>query len=405
MSPPKALEGYRVLDLADEKGVYGTKLLADLGADVIRVEPPGGDRTRDIGPFWHEAPHRERSLFFWYMNTSKRGITLDITKKDGQELFRKLAKTADVVVETFPVGYLSTLDLGFEVLSKVSNKLVLASVTGFGQTGPYKDFKSEEMIAMGMGGVMHSSGVPDRPPIRSNIPAISYLASMHAAQGILMALRARTRTGKGQHVDISMQESAATTLCEFGVNSYTGPAHRYITRWYGIDRTGTVPFGNYPCKDGYVSLIITRPAHWTTFVQWCHEVSGNTEILDEKYEGDRRQFVDVLRPIFIDFAKRLTKAELYAEARKRHLTFVPVSTVPEVASHAQLEARKYFTEIEHEEIGEKVRYPGAPYKLFETPWAATHRAPLIGEHNEEVYCKELGLSKKDLAAFKEAGVV
>ncbi len=405
MATPQALEGYRVLDLADEKAVYCGKLLADLGADVIKVEPPGGDRTRGMGPFWRGAPHPDRSLFFWYMNTSKRGITLDVTKRDGQELFRRLARSADVVVESAPPGWMDGLGIGFEALRAVNPRLVFASVTGFGQSGPYRDFRADEMIAMAMGGVMHSSGPPERPPVRSRIPAIGYLASMHAAQGVLMALRARRRTARGQHVDISMQESAATTLCEFGVNSYTGPMKFSITRWYGHDRTGTVPFGNYPCKDGYVSLIITRPAHWTTFIQWCAEVTGNTEILDEKYEGDRRPHVAALRPIFIDFAKRFTKAALYAEGQRRHLTFVPVNTIAEVAAHAQLAARGYFAEVRHKELGATVRYPGAPYQLSASPWRIGRRPPLVGEHNAEVYGKELGLAPPEIAAMRTAGVV
>lgn len=405
MSSAQALSGYRILDLADERGVYCGKLLADLGADVIKVEPPGGDRTRDLGPYYQGAPHRERSLFFWYMNTSKRGITLDITKRDGQDLFKRLAKRADAVIETFQPGYLASLGLGYERLKEANPGIVFTSITGFGQSGPYRDFKSDEMIAMAMGGMMHSNGLPERPPVRSRVPVLSYLASMHGAQGTLMALRARKRTGRGQHVDVSMQESAATTLCEFGVNSYTGPNRFYITRWYGGDRTGTVPFGNYPCKDGYVSLIITRPAHWTTFIQWCAEVTGNTQILDEKYEGDRRQYVAELRPIFIEFAKRFTKAELYAEGQKRHLTFVPVNTIPEVAKHRQLQARGFFVEVRHPEVGATVRYPGAPYQMRGSPWAIRRRAPLIGEHNEEVYGKELGLSKDELAAYQAAGVI
>ncbi|MBI3744391.1 MAG: CoA transferase [Chloroflexi bacterium] len=402
---PKALEGYRVLDLADERGSYCGKLLADLVADVIKVEPPSGNHARDLGPFWHGTPHRERSLVCWFLNTSKRGITLDIEHHDGRDLFRRLAKTADAVIETFQPGHLDSLGLGFDDLRKVNEKVVLTSITGFGQTGPYKDFKSDEMIAMAMGGVMHSNGVPVRPPVRSRMPLMSYLSSMHAAQGTLMALRARKRTGKGQHVDISMQETASTMLCEFGVNSYLGPNKFYLQRWYGGDRPRSIPFGNYPCKDGYVSLIITRPAHWTQFVQWCSEVTGNTEILDEKYEGDRGQHIPVLRPIIEDFSKRFTKAELYAEGQKRHLTFVQVSTTKEVAEHKQLEARHYWQDIEHPELGAKVRYPGAPYMMTSSPSRIRRRPPLLGEHNEEVYCKESGLTKADLAALQEARVV
>ncbi len=401
----KALQGIRVLDCTDGYTAYCAKLLGDLGADVLKVERLGGGKARGVGPFLHGKPGPERSLSFKYLNTSKRGITLDVAKKDGQELFRRLAVSRDVVVEDFAPGYLDKMGLGFEALSAVEPKLVVVSITGFGQSGPYKDFKSDEMIAMAMGGLMHSSGLPHRPPVRSLAPVVTYLASMHAAQGVLMALRVRSRTGTGQHVDISLQETAATTLTDFGVNSYTGWRHQYLTRWYGGDRSKSLPFGNYPAKDGFVSLIITRPAHWTAFVQWFVEVTGNGDILDEKYEGDRTQFAKTLRPMLEDFTRRFTKKEFYAEARKRHLTFVPVSTMREVAEHAQLEARGYFAGVEHAELKESFRYPGAPYQLKKTPWGISRRAPLVGEDNDEVYGKELGLGEKELAALKGAGVI
>ena len=213
-----ALSGRRVLELADEKGVYCGKLLADMGADVIKVEPPGGDATRNLPPFWEDRPDPDGSLFFLYMNTSKRGVTLDITRPEGQDLFKQLARTADLIVETFPPGHLDALGLGYDTLKEDNPRLVFTSITGFGQTGPYREFASADIVASALGGAMYVTGEADDPPVTLAGSQAHVMASTYAAVSSMIALHHATRSGEGQHVDISVEETTAsvTHICGVG---------------------------------------------------------------------------------------------------------------------------------------------------------------------------------------------
>jgi crotonobetainyl-CoA:carnitine CoA-transferase CaiB-like acyl-CoA transferase len=204
------LSPYRVLDLTDEKGLLCGKLLGDLGADVIKIERPGGDPARHIGPFYHDEVDPEKSLFWFAFNSSKRGITLDIESPDGQDIFKRLVKGADFVIESFPPGYMDNLGLGYKALEALNPAVIMVSITPFGQTGPYKDFKTSDIAAWAMGGQMYLLGEEDRPPIRISHHSQAYLhASCEAAVGATLALSYRTMTGKGQQVDVSVQASVA----------------------------------------------------------------------------------------------------------------------------------------------------------------------------------------------------
>ncbi len=199
------LSPYRVLDLTDEKGLFCGKMLGDLGADVIKVEKPGGDSARKIGPFYQDDPNPEKSLFWFAFNTSKRGITLDIEKPEGQEIFRKLIESTDVVVESFPPGYMDKLGFGYSELGKINPGLVMVSITPFGQTGPYRDYRTSDIVAWALGGYLYDFGDDDRPPIRISHHSHAYLhAASEAATGAVMALYYREITGEGQHVDVSI---------------------------------------------------------------------------------------------------------------------------------------------------------------------------------------------------------
>ncbi|MBM4307164.1 MAG: CoA transferase, partial [Deltaproteobacteria bacterium] len=206
------LEGIRIIDLADEKASFCTKLLADMGACVIKVERPGGDLSRKIGPFLGNFPHPERSLFFLYHNTNKLGITLNLEHPEGKGIFRRLVDRADVLVESYLPGYLKELGLGFEILSRTNPKLILVSVTGFGQEGPRSQYKSCDIVSSAFGGQMYVSGSPSTPPLKPFGEQSYYAASLFAAIGILLALRKRNRSGEGEHIDISLQEAVVSTL-------------------------------------------------------------------------------------------------------------------------------------------------------------------------------------------------
>jgi crotonobetainyl-CoA:carnitine CoA-transferase CaiB-like acyl-CoA transferase len=266
----------RVLDLSDEKGSFCSKLLADMGAYVIKVEKPGGNSSRMIGPFWGDSPHPERSLSFFYNNTNKFGITLNLECDAGRKLFAQLISKTDVVVESFTPGYLDTLGLGFDFLSEMNPRLIMASITGFGQTGPRKDFKSCDLVASAFGGQISISGSPSLPPIKP-FGEQSYLAaSLFAAVGILLALQGRARNGKGEHIDISLQEAAISTLDHVMIRYF----HEHVITKRQGNRYWNTFFSILPCKNGFIHL--TPFQHWETLVEW---LDSGLEISEMKNGG------------------------------------------------------------------------------------------------------------------------
>jgi benzylsuccinate CoA-transferase BbsE subunit len=405
MRDDSALSGRRVLELADEKGVYCGKLLADMGADVIKIEPPGGDPTRNLPPFWRDRAGPERSLFFLYMNTSKRGVTLDITRPEGQALFRELARTAHLIIETFEPGYLDGFGIGYAGLKTDNPRLVFTSITGFGQTGPHKQFKSSDLVANALAGAMYVTGEAEDPPVVLAGSQAYLMASTCAAASSMIALYRSTICGEGQQVDISVEEVnvAVTHIC--GVGKWVDDG--IIPKRMGTALFASVPSGTYPCKDGLVYLMVNRPLHWKTLAQWIHEVTGNDVVLDPMFEGpsSRRQPNRDLLDVYIsELTSGFTVDEIYHEGQRRHLAFTPVNTAAAVASDPRLAARDYFVSVEHPEAG-TLRYPGAPYRHSETPWSITRPAPRVGEHNEEVYCGELGVTDGALRELKQRGIV
>ena len=398
-----ALGGRRVLELADEKGMYCGKLMADMGADVIKIERPGGDTTRIIPPFWQDQP--DQSLLFLYMNTSKRGVTLDVTRPEGQALFKKLARTADVIVETFPPGYLDALGLGYDTLRAANPRLVLTSITGCGQTGPHRGFASSDLVSSALGGAAYVTGAEEDPPVTLVGSQAHVVASLFAAVSSLIALYRSALSGDGQHVDISVEEAtvSATHIC--GVGKWLDDG--IIPRRRGTGLFASVPSGAYPCKDGLVYLMVNRPLHWKALARWISEITGNQEVLDPTFEGpssNRQPYRDLLDIYVCDLTSRLTVAEVYHEGQKRHLAFTPVNTAAAVAEDAHLAARGYFVEVEHPGNA-TLRYPGAPYRHAETAWRVARCAPAVGEHNEEVYGRELGMTRDALRALAAGGVL
>ena len=381
-----ALQGLRVLDLADEKGAFCTKLLADMGADVIKIEPPGGDSTRNIGPFANDIPHPERSLYFWYHNTSKRGITLDLGSNKGQEIFRKLVCTADVVVETFSPGYLKKLGLGYEALQKFNPRLIMTSITSFGQTGPYKDYKSCDLVASALGGQMYVCGAPDTPPLKPYGEQAYLVASLFGAIGTLLALHYRHFSGQGQHVDISMQECVAAVIEHVNV--------RYLYDQVVPKRQGSLQWNNafrlFPCKDGYILLSLSQ--QWDTLIEWLESEGIAADLKDEKWNSEefRLQEIEHVIQILERWTKTHTVAELVEQGQLMHFPWAAVNSIAELWDNPQLRERGFFVEVLHAELGFSVPYPGAPYKFSQSPWRISRRAPLIGEHNEQVLERELG---------------
>jgi len=400
------LPRYRVLDLADEKGAYCGKLLGDLGADVIKVEPPGGDKMRFRGPFHNNQVHPEKSLHFLYFNTSKGSITLNIEDSTGQAIFKRLVEEADIVVESFPVGYLASLGIDYPALRKVNPRLVMSSITPFGQKGPLSGYKATDINIMAMSGYMQLIGEPHQQPLVLGGEQSFYPGAQYAAASTVAALFYRDATsGKGQHVDVSMQEAMITFYHE------QTPVAMWQKKKENVSRVGVMdamvtPCGLYPCKDGWISLCVVTPVEWDTLAQWMHEVTGNDEVLQEQYKGgliSRMPVRDMVNVMVIDFTDRLTARELFLEGQKRKLAVIPVSNAPSLLEDAQLNSRGFWVELDHPVVG-KMKYPkGALYS--DDIGAPRKAAPLLGEDNERIYCDELGYSKEDLAVLRTTGVI
>ena len=414
------LSNYRILDLTDYKGIYCAKVLADLGADVIKIEKPGGDATRNIGPFYKDIPHPEKSIFWWAYNTSKRGITLNIETADGKEIFRRLVKNTDAVVESFSPGYLDRLGLGYAALCELNPGIIMTSISPFGQTGPYKDWKADDLVGWSMAGQAYVTGDDDRPPCQVSFPHCYLVAGAHAASATLAALYYRELSGEGQRVDVSMQESVLWTtlqLVQFWdmmkINLFRAGSKRSM---------GTALFRlAFPCKDGHVGFLIAggqlASISMPPLIKWMAEEGMLGAFEDKKDWGPKdwtqkvdamaltQEIVDAWEDSLIKFFANKTKAEIYEKAREKSMIIYPVSTTKDLAENAQLKDRNFYVEVEHPELGEVITYLGSPYKMTEAPWRISRRAPLIGEHNQEIYEEELGLSKDETRLLKEAGVI
>jgi crotonobetainyl-CoA:carnitine CoA-transferase CaiB-like acyl-CoA transferase len=409
------LSGYRALDLTDRRGMLCGKLMADMGVDVIKIEPPGGDVSRDRGPFYHDAFHREKSLPWWAENAGKRGVTLNIHCEDGRELFKELAKTADFVIESFDPGVMAGIGLGYEALREIKRSLIMVSITGFGQGGPYSRYKCDDLVLMSMGGMVYISGDPDRPPLRMNLDQAFYHASTQAVAGALMALYHRGVSGDGQLVDVSAQEAVVWITMN---GQTTWAVAKRIAKRSGPGRgmaSGIVRPYNWKCKDGYVAYIIRGGEEWAffnrTMVEWM-DAEGMADDFSKNYHWESLDFSDLPAEVWFKIEKSIrrffmshTKAELYRGAIKRGLPLYPMNTIDEVIEDAQLKARDYWIEIDHDNVGDRLVYPGPFAKFSETPIQNIVRASRIGEHNIDIYCREMGLSRHELITLKQAGVI
>ena len=400
------LPPYRILDLTGPEAVFCGKLLADYGADVVKVEPPGGDPTRNKAPFIGDEVGIDRSSYFLFYNTNKRSVTIDIDTPKGQELFKKLAKTADVLIESFPVGHMESKGLGFDSLNAINPSLVMASVTPFGQTGPWSGYQSSDLISLAASGFMQITGDPDGPPLRQGNEQSHFPGAQYAAAAIMGALFYRDmQGGGGQYIDVSQQEAMITYYTD------AHPALAWMQRGENVTRVGTnstlvIPLGAYPSSDGWISAGIITPREWEILSQWMYEVTGNEEILNDDYKGgnqDRAPFNDIITALVIDFTTRFTSEELFHQGQERNLVFIPVNTVSDLLVDPQLEASNFWFDIDHAEAG-TLRYPLGVFDSEEVS-PTTNPAPHLGQDNEAILCGELGLSQSELFSLRSQGVV
>ncbi|MCH2184933.1 CoA transferase [Myxococcota bacterium] len=386
-------------------GPWATQTLADMGADVIRIEPPGGDPTRALAPFFQGQPGPDRSLFFLYMNTSKRGITLDYTQPAGRALMLNLVRQADLVVESCPPGFLARYGLGYTDLAAERSTIVQTSITGFGQTRPHRDWSSTDLVAGAMGGSLYVTGEAEDPPVSLAGHQNHLMDNTAAAASSLIALRHAGKTGQGQHVDISIQETTLAISHISGVGKWLDDG--IIPRRVGSGLTASVPSGAYLCRDGRVYLMVNRPAHWAALAQWIHEETGNQEVLDPLFEGPSSRRIEYreLLDLFIgELTEQHTVQDIFQEGQRRHIAFTPLYSPAEVVRDAHLAARDFFVSVPHPSA-ESIRMPGAPYHHAATPWAIRRPAPRFGEHNESIYCGELGIQQHALQELIDLGVV
>lgn len=393
----QALSGVRVLDLTHYvAGPYCTKILADYGADVVKVERPSlGDRARGMGPFPDDKPHAESSGLFLYLNTNKKSITLNLKSLAGVGILKELVKQVNVVVENFSPRVMPGLGLDYETLKRINPSLVMVSISNFGQTGPYRDCRATDLTIWGLSGILYELGEPDREPLKMGSNVAEYVAGLYGALAALSALYYRDETGVGQHVDVSMLEAFHTMQPSMTlVFSMAG----FVRKRAGIH----FPWGILACQDGYVGFYLPTQTHWESLCTLLDmpELRDKPEYETPMMREERR---DEVTAIIVSWLQGKRMEDVFHAAQELRLPLTLVPNAEQIFDMPQHKDRGYFVDIDHPVVG-KLTYPGAPFKLGETPWQA-RQAPLLGEHNKEVYCTRLGYSEKQLAKLGEEGVI
>lgn len=412
------LSPYRVLDLTNERGLLAAQILSDLGADVIQIEPPGGSSARRIAPFFPDVEDElERSIFWAAYTRNKRGITCNIDSPEGQAIVRRLAAGAHFLFESDPPGAMASRGLGYEDIGAVNPSLVYVSITPFGQDGPKANYADSDLVLWAAGGPLLLTGDHDRPPVRISVPQAYHHAAADAAVGALLAHHERIHSGRGQHVDVSAQQSVAqATLSQIlahsvGDNEPTRAAG-------GVRSAGRYARTTWEVQDGYIVLALgfgSATGHFTrNLMQWIYEEGGCDEATRDK---DWVRYLDLLRSgeeplseleriqtLVAEFVATKSKAELFAAARERKLLLVPVATIAEVAASPQYAERAFWQALTHAD-GRTVRYPGPFVKLTTRPITYRRPPPRLGEHNRDIYIGELGFTETEFNRLRNEGVI
>jgi benzylsuccinate CoA-transferase BbsE subunit len=400
-----ALAGIRVLDLADNAVAYGGRLLADLGAEVIRIEPPHADARSG-----NEAARSAQSLTHAFWNANKKSITLDLASSDGARLFGDLAAKSDVVIETFAPGTLSSWGIGYETMKERNPAIILVSVTPYGQTGPCARFRATDLTLLAAGGLLSLGGYPETGPVAVAGEQGYLAAAIFGAIATLKALLEREGTNRGQWLDVSGQECIAFALEDAIPEWYLSGSIRRRTG----DQAREAGTGVYPCRDGYVSMVAGRlgtAKAFKTLVQWIAQsgTPGGDALLDERWHDFKfRQSPEGIAgfaEVFGAFCATRSKQELYREGQARQIAIAPVNSVADIVDDQQLRANGFFRSLHDVALDRDVTVPGPPYRLARTPATLRSAAPASGRHNRAVYVDELGLSEGDFCALTSAGVV
>jgi crotonobetainyl-CoA:carnitine CoA-transferase CaiB-like acyl-CoA transferase len=393
------LEGYVALDLTDLRGQLCGKLLRDLGMTVIKVEPPAGDPVRRLGPFAGDAPGLERSLRFAWLNAGKQSLTLDLTRPAGRDLLLRLVEQADVLLESSDPGTLDALGLGPAALRARNPRLVVTSLSGFGQDGPYRDYRCPDIVGFATGGLMYVSGSPDRPPVKGPETQANYYGSLYAALGTLLALWHRdTATAPGCHVDVAVQETIASQ--EHLIRAFGFDGHS--TGRYGSQHATVAPANIFPTQDGYVYLFVSRP-HWRLFLDAWED--HPPELDDPKWLPNhvRRAHADWLNEQVAQFTRRFTKAECARLLQSRGVPCLPVNTPSEFARDEQVQHRGLFQPTTHPSLGPYAQ-PAFP-ALLDGTRVPVAPPPLLGEHTVAILRERLGLSPTEIDLLFAEGTI
>jgi crotonobetainyl-CoA:carnitine CoA-transferase CaiB-like acyl-CoA transferase len=410
---PGALAPYRILDLTTERAWFTGKLLADLGADVIKVEPPGGDPGRVKGPYAGDLASPENSLQWWAFNRGKRSITLDPGSADGRGLFLRLVADAHAVLESFEPGLLEQWGLGLDDLIEANPRIVLTRITPFGQTGPFAHLKATDLILAAIAGPAWMSGDADRPPVRTSTPQYFQHAAAEAVVHTAAALYHAAVTGVGQQIDVSAQLAASRTtmnalatpfidgtILERSTFGEPTPAQPYRSIYHCADGHIMAAVGFGPGLKGYLGWLRAEGRTLPAFLEDLTDDDFGPTLLAKQPPDFPSRVSDVLSEFFATRGKQ----ELTTQALVHRLMVVPINNIADIYGDDQLNSRDYFQPVEHDGLGE-VSYPSTWAHLTQTPLANNARAPRIGEHNTEILTGELGVEPADMGLYQEAGIV
>lgn len=396
------LSGLRVVECGNMvSAAYTGKLLADFGADVVKVEDPGGDAARRRGPFPGDTPHDERSGLFLYLNTNKRGATLNLQEAKGRAVLHSLCARADILLHNYDPGQLSGLGLDYQTLRNINPGLIVTSISYFGHTGPHSGYRAYDLTASNAGGWASispgASDYPDLPPLKAFGHQADFQGGVHAGVATLGAYYHKCITGEGQHVIVSVQECIAAIL-EMNFMHYT--YSRLETSRLG--RRSIYPWCMLDCKDGKLFVICVEEDQWKRLV----ELMGNPEWASLEIFADRvvrGQNYDALLPFLQEFAAEWTVADLYKAGQERRICMAPVNTMADLLASEHLKSREFFIEVSHQVAG-TLRYPGPPFKVADVGYTIRRPAPQLGEHNDDIYA-EIGLSKAEQNELRQAGII
>lgn len=407
----------KVLELADEKGEFCGKLLAGAGADVLKIEPPGGNATRHIGPFYHDEFHPDRSLYFWHYNFGKRGVTLDIHTPEGTAILKRLIAQSDVLLDALPLDTLEKLGLDWHTLQQLNPRLIYLALTPFGRSGPWRDYRATDLVHLALGGQMMCCGYTpgeegkyDTPPIAPQMWHAYHIAGNQAFIATVGALIGRETTGAGEMIDLPIHQ--AVSVCTeidvpYWIYNQT-PCYRQTGRHAQPAIGADVQF---PTQDGRYAIVLPNPfpGGYETLVNFLDDKGHAGDLTSERYtDANNRKGLSFARhfaEVQAECVAAFGMEDLWREAQARGIPWAPIRLPEENLQDEQWQVRATFTAVEHPELGETFTYVGSPLLPHECSWRTGPRAPLVGEHNQEVYCGQLGMSREEVVRLKERGIV